>query len=88
MIKKITIELSELPGINRFKSALFLFDGGEVFTGRSDGVTDEDGEFGIRLPGKTYPSVFPVRRLIGWAYLKDNSKAETLLKSIKEGGSP
>ena len=97
MIKKITIELSDgtkyslnrlskLQSIDRSKSALFLFDSGEIFIGRSDGEIDEDGDFGILLQGKTYPSAFPFKKLIGWAYLKGNSQGEVLIKSIKKGG--
>ena len=97
MIKKITIELSdgtkyrlkrlsELQSIDRSKSALFLFDNGEIFIGRSVGEIDEDGDFDIILQGKTYPSAFPLKKLIGWAYLKGISQGEVLIKSIKEGG--
>lgn len=100
MIKKITIELSdgtkynlkrpsELEEIDKSKPALFLFDSGEIFNGCTDGETDEDGKFAIFLKGKPYPLGFPVNRLIGWAYLKDNSQTDDiLLKSIKKGGEP
>lgn len=83
MISKIKISLSngesytlkspeEIEEIDSNKNAIFLFNNGEIYNGKSDGVIDEDenGEetFSIKKETSKFNLCMPFDRLIGWAY--------------------
>lgn len=60
-----------LAEIDSSRTALFLFDNAEVYSGCSDGEVDEDEDFCIFVPGKNHGIGMPFRRLVGWAYKRD-----------------
>lgn len=64
----------ELSEIDTERTALFVFDNLEVYSGQSDGEIDEDGDFCICLPGKNYGIAMPFNRLVGWAYKRKGDK--------------
>ena len=57
-----------LSKIDSKRTAIFLFDDMNVYTGCSDGSIDEDEDFCIFVPGKYHAIGMPFRRLVGWAY--------------------
>lgn len=63
-----------LSEIDRSRTAIFLFDEMNLYTGCSDGMLDEDGDFCIFVPGKNHGIAMPYARLIGWAYKRKGDK--------------
>lgn len=57
-----------LSGIDKNRTAVFLFDNWKVYEGQSDGVVDDDGNFAIFKPGVSFGIGMPYNRLVGWAY--------------------
>ena len=65
-----------LSKIDSNRTAIFLFDDMNIYTGCSDGMLDEDEDFCIFVPGKKYGIGMPFRRLVGWAYKKKGAGDE------------
>lgn len=65
-----------LSEIDCSRTAIFLFDNMNVYTGCSDGLLDEDEDFCIFVPGKNHGINMPFRRLVGWAYKKKGAGDE------------
>lgn len=63
-----------LSEIDSNRTAIFLFDDMNIYTGCSDGMLDEDEDFCIFVPGKKYGISMPFRRLVGWAYKRKGDK--------------
>lgn len=63
-----------LSEIDRSRTAIFLFDDMNIYTGYSDGMLDEDEDFCIFVPGKNYGIAMPFSRLVGWAYKRKGDK--------------
>lgn len=63
-----------LSEIDRERIAIFVFDNLQVYNGQSDGEVDEDGDFGIFVPGKFHGIGMPFSRLVGWAYKRKGDK--------------
>lgn len=57
--------------IDSNRTAIFLFDDMNVYTGCSNGLIDEDEDFCIFLPGKYHGIGMPFKRLVGWEYKTD-----------------
>lgn len=79
MIEKIKITLTNgqkyklrkpetISEIDRSRTAIFLLDDMNVYTGCCDGEVDADGDFCIFRPGKNHGIAMPYARLMGWAY--------------------
>ena len=66
----------ELDDINPNKTAIFLFNNGQIFVGKSDGCIefDEEGNdtFIISKDKTKFCLAFPINRLVGWAYEKES----------------
>lgn len=60
----------DLDGIDSNRMALFVFNNGEVYSGRTDGEVDEDGDFCLSRPDAKHRMAMPFNRLLGWAYKK------------------
>lgn len=60
-----------LSKIDSSRTAIFLFDNMEVYSGHSDGMLDEGEDFCIFVPGKNHGIAMPYKRLIGWEYKRD-----------------
>lgn len=59
-----------LETIDGRRKAYFVMNNLQVFTGYTDGVVDEDGDFCIKLePGTLTGIGLPHGRLLGWAYV-------------------
>ena len=63
-----------LSEIDRERIAIFVYDNLQVYNGQSDGEVDEDGDFGIFVPGKFHGIGMPFSRLVGWAYKRKGDK--------------
>ena len=57
-----------LPKIDSNRTAIFLFDDMNVYTGCSNGIIDEDEDFCIFVPSTHRGIGMPIKRLVGWAY--------------------
>ena len=53
----------QLSQIDKTRLALFLFNNGGIYAGRSDGEVDEDGEFVINSEKTSFGAAMP---LIDW----------------------
>lgn len=62
------INTDSLSKIDSNRTAIFLFDNMNVYTGCSDGIIDEDGDFCIFNPVTKRAIGMPFNRLVGWAY--------------------
>lgn len=62
--------------IDSNRTAIFIFDDMNCYTGCSDGLLDEDGDFCIFVPGTKRGIGMPIKRLVGWEY-KENEITET-----------
>lgn len=67
-------EPESLSEIDRERTAIFVFDNLQVYSGQSDGEVDEDGDFCIFVPGKFHGIGMPFSRLLGWAYKRKGDK--------------
>ena len=63
-----------LSEIDSSRTAIFLFDDMNVYTGSSDGIIDEDEDFCIFAPGKKHGIGMPFNRLVGWQYKRKGDK--------------
>lgn len=63
-----------LSEIDSNRTAIFLFDDMNIYTGCSDGMLDEDEDFCIFVPGKYHGIAMPFYRLVGWAYKRKGDK--------------
>lgn len=63
-----------LSEIDSNRTAIFVFDDMNIYTGCSDGMLDEDEDFCIFVPGKKYGIAMPFRRLVGWAYKRKGDR--------------
>ena len=70
------IDPDTLSEIDCNRTAIFLFDDTNLYTGCSDGLLDEDEDFCIFVPGKNHGIAMPFRRLVGWAYKKKGAGDE------------
>lgn len=57
-----------LSKIDSQRTVIFLFDDMNVYTGRSNGLIDEDGYFCIFVPGTKRGIGMSIKRLVGWEY--------------------
>lgn len=74
-----------LDEIDEEQEAIFLFNNGEIYCGRSDGQVDEDGEFVLLKKGKKLGIALPFSRLAGWAYeLPPRDPVEVIREQVKE----
>lgn len=60
-----------LPSISEGVNACFVFDNLQIYTGRSNGMVDEYGDFCIMTKHLQHGRgmAMPYARLIGWAYV-------------------
>ena len=63
-----------LSEIDSNRTAIFLFDNMNIYTGYSDGLIDEDEDFCIFAPGKKHGIGMPFKRLVGWAYKRKGDR--------------
>lgn len=63
-----------LSEIDSNRTAIFLFDDMNIYTGYSDGMLDKDEDFCIFVPGKKYGIAMPFRRFVGWAYKRKGDR--------------
>ena len=56
----------ELRGIDKHRDALYVMDNGQVYSGRSDGEVDEEGDFCVK--NSSHAMALPFGRLVGWCY--------------------
>lgn len=63
-----------LSEIDKTRLALFLFNNGGIYAGRSDGEVDEDGEFVINSEKSSFGAAMPFNRLVAWVYADKKNK--------------
>lgn len=57
-----------LSKIDSNRTAIFVFDDMNVYTGCSNGLVDEDEDFCIFVSGTNRGIGMPIKRLVGWEY--------------------
>ena len=63
-----------IKDIDDGKKALFMFDNCDLYSGYSDGLVDEEGDFAILKTPKGPGIAMPFDRLVGWAYKKGGTE--------------
>lgn len=79
--RKYTLRSSEeLDEIDMDKTAIFVFDNGQIYEGKSDGEidTDDDDEevFYITKDTEKIGLGLPYNRLVGWAYKEESEETK------------
>lgn len=60
-----------IGGIDSNRTALFVFNNGQIYRGCTDGEVDDDGYFCLSKKDTHHRIGLPFDRLLGWAYEKE-----------------
>jgi hypothetical protein len=61
----------DIGGIDSNRTALFVFNNGQIYRGCTDGEVDDDGDFCLSKKDTHHRIGLPFDRLLGWAYEKE-----------------
>lgn len=71
-VQRIIHEKQEdIGGIDSNRTALFVFNNGQIYRGCTDGEVDDDGDFCLSKKDTHHRIGLPFDRLLGWAYEKE-----------------
>lgn len=62
---------AKIGGIDSNRTALFVFNNGQIYRGCTDGEVDDDGDFCLSKKDTHHRIGLPFDRLLGWAYEKE-----------------
>ena len=76
---------TKLGDVYPTKRVILFFDNGQVFTGYTNGLVDEDFEFGLKAQlNDNFSAVLPYDRLLGWAYEGDGRHKQSLWQRLRQ----